>query len=73
MSTGNFIINVLLTEMDSVESQNMDPNVEVLKALKAKVLAFRAVCFVDRGQLKEALRDFQLSLQVSPGMHILSQ
>ncbi|XP_017307486.1 Fanconi anemia group G protein isoform X1 [Ictalurus punctatus] len=38
-----------------------------LEALKGKVLAVRAVCFVERGQLNEALRDFQLSLQATPG------
>ncbi|MCJ8746994.1 hypothetical protein PDJAM_G00148260 [Pangasius djambal] len=44
-----------------------DHTVMFLEALKGKVLAFRAVCFVERGQLKEALRDFQLSLQATPG------
>ncbi|XP_053466681.1 Fanconi anemia group G protein isoform X1 [Ictalurus furcatus] len=41
--------------------------VMILEALKGKLLAVRAVCFVERGQLKEALRDFQLSLQAMPG------
>ncbi|XP_058230863.1 Fanconi anemia group G protein isoform X1 [Hemibagrus wyckioides] len=45
----------------------VDHTVMFLEALKGKVLAFRAVCFVERGQLKEALRDFQLSLQATPG------
>lgn len=40
----------------------------VLEALKGKALKLRAVCFVERGQLKEALRDFQLSLQATPGV-----
>ncbi|KAI5088400.1 Fanconi anemia group G protein [Silurus meridionalis] len=48
-----------------------DPGVEktvtFLEALKGKALSFRAVCFVERGKLKEALRDFQLSLQATPG------
>ncbi|XP_026787199.3 Fanconi anemia group G protein [Pangasianodon hypophthalmus] len=44
-----------------------DHTVMFLEALKGKVLAFRAVCFVERDQLKEALRDFQLSLQATPG------
>ncbi|KAK3538816.1 hypothetical protein QTP86_015943 [Hemibagrus guttatus] len=45
----------------------VDHTVMFLEVLKGKVLAFRAVCFVERGQLKEALRDFQLSLQATPG------
>lgn len=45
----------------------VDHTVMFLEALKGKVLAFRAVCFAERGQLKEALRDFQLSLQAMPG------
>lgn len=48
----------------------VDHTVMLLDALKGKVLAFRAVCFVERGQLKEALRDFQLSLQATPGKHL---
>lgn len=51
------------------ESEAVDHTVMVIKALKGKVLAFRAVCFVEKGQLKEALRDFQLSLQAMPGIH----
>ncbi|GAA6098779.1 Fanconi anemia group G protein, partial [Tachysurus ichikawai] len=46
---------------------DVDHTVMILEALKGKVLAFRAVCFVEREQLKEALRDFQLSLQATPG------
>ncbi|XP_060763285.1 Fanconi anemia group G protein [Neoarius graeffei] len=45
----------------------VDHTMKFLEALKGKVLAFRAVCFAERGQLKEALRDFQLSLQATPG------
>ncbi|XP_062874311.1 Fanconi anemia group G protein [Trichomycterus rosablanca] len=60
-------VHIKQKEMDSVETGDMDLNVVVLKALKAKVLAVRAVCFAERSQLKEALRDFQLSLQVLPG------
>lgn len=45
----------------------VDHTTMLLEALKGKALAFRAVCFVERGQLKEALRDFQLSLQATPG------
>ncbi|XP_030622586.1 Fanconi anemia group G protein [Chanos chanos] len=39
----------------------------VLETLKSQALAARAVCFSERGQLKESLRDLQLSLQISPG------
>lgn len=49
----------------------VDHTVMFLEALKGKVLAFRAVCFVERGQLKEALRDFQLSLQATSGERFL--
>ncbi|XP_027018645.2 Fanconi anemia group G protein [Tachysurus fulvidraco] len=45
----------------------VDDTVMFLEALKGKVFAFRAVCFVEMEQLKEALRDFQLSLQATPG------
>lgn len=52
---------------DPGAKRDVDNTVMLLEALKGKVLAFRAVCFVEREQLKEALRDFQLSLQAMPG------
>lgn len=41
-----------------------------LQRLKGLALAGRGICFTQRDQLREALRDLQLSLQASPGcMH----
>lgn len=41
-----------------------------LQRLKGLTLAGRGICFTQRDQLREALRDLQLSVQVSPGcMH----
>ena len=40
-----------------------------LQTLKGLSLAGRGVCFTQRDQLREALRDLQLSTLVSPGTH----
>ncbi|KAK2911830.1 hypothetical protein Q8A67_003963 [Cirrhinus molitorella] len=39
----------------------------ILEAAKGQALAGRGLCFLERGQLKEALRDLHLSLQMTPG------
>ncbi|KAL7836497.1 hypothetical protein AOLI_G00277810 [Acnodon oligacanthus] len=49
------------------QTEDSDNKMATLGALKGQTLAGRGVCFVERGQLKEALRDFQLSLQASSG------
>ncbi|XP_036454505.1 Fanconi anemia group G protein [Colossoma macropomum] len=49
------------------QTGDSDNKVATLEALKGQTLAGRGMCFVERGQLKEALRDFQLSLQASSG------
>ncbi|KAI4889367.1 hypothetical protein NFI96_034057 [Prochilodus magdalenae] len=49
------------------ESGDSDSKVVTLEALKGRTFASRGVCFAERGQLKEALRDFQLSHQASSG------
>lgn len=41
----------------------------VLQKLKGLSLAGRGISFTQTDQLKEALRDLQLSLQASPGIH----
>lgn len=38
-----------------------------LEAAKGQALAGRGLCFLERDQLKEALRDLHLSLQITPG------
>lgn len=42
-----------------------------LEAAKGQALAGRGLCFLERGQLKEALRDLHLSLQMSPGFQLI--
>ncbi|XP_066510647.1 Fanconi anemia group G protein homolog isoform X1 [Hoplias malabaricus] len=49
------------------EAADHKNKVRTLEVLKGQTLGGRGLCFAERGQLKEALRDFQLSLQSSPG------
>ncbi|TRY81803.1 hypothetical protein DNTS_023126, partial [Danionella cerebrum] len=44
----------------------IDEKLLTLEVSKAQALAGRGVCFLERDQLKEALRDLHLSLQMSP-------
>ncbi|XP_036382725.1 Fanconi anemia group G protein [Megalops cyprinoides] len=53
---------------DAGDGEAPEIKVRTLQRLKGLALAGRGVCFMARGQEKEALRDFQLSLQASPGM-----
>ncbi|XP_049326498.1 Fanconi anemia group G protein [Astyanax mexicanus] len=62
-----FIKEKFSTVNSAAESGDFYSKVATLDALKGRTLAGRGVCFVERGQLKEALRDFQLSCQASPG------
>ncbi|XP_072520857.1 Fanconi anemia group G protein isoform X3 [Salminus brasiliensis] len=55
------------TVNNPAETGDFQTKVMTLDALKERTLAGRGVCFLERGQLKEALRDFQLSCQASPG------
>ena len=43
-----------------------------LRRLKGLALAGRGISFTQRDQLREALRDLQLSLQASAGKHLSS-
>ncbi|KAI5613070.1 Fanconi anemia group G protein [Silurus asotus] len=61
----NQLVKVCIKQ--KVKDPGVEKTVTFLEALKGKALSFRAVCFVERGKLKEALRDFQLSLLATPG------
>ncbi|XP_035292276.1 Fanconi anemia group G protein isoform X1 [Anguilla anguilla] len=69
-------INVLLKVLvKNKDGQFMDPGdgqaagikLQTLQRLKGLALAGRGVCFMHARKQKEALQDFQLSLQASPG------
>ncbi|TSN86044.1 Transitional endoplasmic reticulum ATPase [Bagarius yarrelli] len=62
----NQLVKVCIKQNDP-ERRAVDDTLMILEVLKGKVFALRAVCFVEREQLKEALRDFQLSLHATPG------
>lgn len=48
-------------------TEAMLERIVTLEAAKGQALAGRGLCFLERGQLKEALRDLHLSLQMTPG------
>lgn len=49
-------------------TEEMVKRMLTLEAAKGQSLAGRGLCFLEKGQLKEALRDLHLSLQIFPGM-----
>ncbi|KAA0717311.1 hypothetical protein E1301_Tti012235 [Triplophysa tibetana] len=48
-------------------TEEMVKRMLTLEAAKGQSLAGRGLCFLENGQLKEALRDLHLSLQIFPG------
>lgn len=59
-----------LTDWKQKNLGNTEAMVErtlTLEAAKGQALAGRGLCFLEKGQLKEALRDLHLSLQILPG------
>ncbi|KAJ8380433.1 hypothetical protein SKAU_G00012110 [Synaphobranchus kaupii] len=68
----NLLLKVLVKNKDG---QCRDPGdwqaagikLQILQRLKGLALAGRGVCFMHIGKQKEALQDFQMSLQASPG------
>ncbi|KAK9974506.1 hypothetical protein ABG768_022596 [Culter alburnus] len=68
----NQLVKVFIKQKDWKQKHlgNTEAMVErmvTLEAAKGQALAGRGLCFLERGQLKEALRDLHLSLQMSPG------
>lgn len=52
-------------------SEVMVEKVLTLEKAKGQALAGRGLCFLERGQLKEALRDLHLGLQMFPGIQMM--
>ncbi|XP_067294492.1 Fanconi anemia group G protein [Pseudorasbora parva] len=68
----NQLVKVFIKQKDWKQKHlgNTEAMVErmvTLEAAKGQALAGRGLCFLERGQLKEALRDLHLSLQMSTG------
>ncbi|XP_073716332.1 Fanconi anemia group G protein [Misgurnus anguillicaudatus] len=68
----NQLVKVFIKQKDWKQknlgnTEAMVDRVLTLEAAKGQALAGRGVCFLEKGQLKEALRDLHLSLQISPG------
>ncbi|XP_056314227.1 Fanconi anemia group G protein [Danio aesculapii] len=68
----NQLVKVFVKQKDWKEnhlgnSTVMVEKVSTLETAKGQALAGRGLCFLERGQLKEALRDLHLGLQMSPG------
>lgn len=68
----NQLVKVFVKQKDWKEkhpgnSEVMVDKVSTLETAKGHSLAGRGLCFLERGQLKEALRDLHLGLQMSPG------
>ncbi|XP_058633403.1 Fanconi anemia group G protein isoform X2 [Onychostoma macrolepis] len=68
----NNLVKVFIKQKDWKQKHlgNTEAMVEItvtLEATKGQALAGRGLCFLERGQLKEALRDLHLSLQMTPG------
>ncbi|XP_073697431.1 Fanconi anemia group G protein [Garra rufa] len=68
----NHLVKVFIKQKDWKQKHlgNTEAMVErmgTLEAAKGQALAGRGLCFLERGQLKEALRDLHLSLQMTPG------
>uniref|UniRef100_A0A673K8H5 Fanconi anemia group G protein homolog n=1 Tax=Sinocyclocheilus rhinocerous TaxID=307959 RepID=A0A673K8H5_9TELE len=71
----NNLVKVLIKQKDWKQKHlgNTEAMVErmvTLEAAKGQALAGRGFCFLERGELKEALRDLHLSFQMTPGSHI---
>lgn len=52
-------------------TEAMVGRIVILEAAKGQALAGRGLCFLEKGQLKEALRDLHLSLQMTPGINLI--
>lgn len=68
----NQLVKVFVKQKDWKEkhpgnSEVMVDKVSTLETAKGHSLAGRGLCFLESGQLKEALRDLHLGLQMSPG------
>ncbi|XP_051543183.1 Fanconi anemia group G protein isoform X3 [Myxocyprinus asiaticus] len=68
----NQLVKVFIKQKDWKQKTlgNTEAMVEkmlTLDAAKGQALAGRGLCFLEKGQLKEALRDLHLSLQICPG------
>lgn len=68
----NQLVKVFVKQKDWKEkhpgnSEVMVDKVSTLETAKGHALAGRGLCFLESGQLKEALRDLHLGLQMSPG------
>uniref|UniRef100_A0A672T3L2 FA complementation group G n=1 Tax=Sinocyclocheilus grahami TaxID=75366 RepID=A0A672T3L2_SINGR len=71
----NNLVKVFIKQKDWKQKHlgNTEAMVErmvTLEAAKGQALAGRGLCFLERGELKEALRDLHLSFQMTPGSHI---
>ncbi|XP_043094356.1 Fanconi anemia group G protein isoform X2 [Puntigrus tetrazona] len=68
----NTVVKVFIKQKDWKQKHlgNTEALVErimTLEVAKGQALAGRGLCFLEKGQLKEALRDLHLSLQMTPG------
>ncbi|KAG1937327.1 Fanconi anemia group G protein [Pimephales promelas] len=68
----NQLVKVFIKQTDWKQkclgnTEAMVERMATLEAAKGQALAGRGCCFLERGQLKEALRDLHLSLQMTPG------
>uniref|UniRef100_A0A672T0C0 Fanconi anemia group G protein homolog n=1 Tax=Sinocyclocheilus grahami TaxID=75366 RepID=A0A672T0C0_SINGR len=68
----NNLVKVFIKQKDWKQKHlgNTEAMVErmvTLEAAKGQALAGRGLCFLERGELKEALRDLHLSFQMTPG------
>ncbi|KAI2664500.1 hypothetical protein H4Q32_002725 [Labeo rohita] len=68
----NHLVKVFIKQKDWKQkhlghTEAMLERIVTLEAAKGQALAGRGLCFLERGQLKEALRDLHLSLQMTPG------
>lgn len=52
-------------------AENLQPEVEVLQKIRLLSLLGRGTQFLELGRNKEALLDFQHSLQISPGNRLI--
>ncbi|XP_057209676.1 Fanconi anemia group G protein isoform X2 [Triplophysa rosa] len=68
----NQLVKVFIKQKDWKQknlgnTEEMVKRMLTLEAAKGQSLAGRGLCFLEKGQLKEALRDLHLSLQIFPG------
>ncbi|NXA73800.1 FANCG protein, partial [Thryothorus ludovicianus] len=61
------LLRVQLHESGVRQTENLQPEVEVLQKIRLLSLIGRGTQFLELGRHKEALLDFQHSLQISPG------